>query len=73
MLLKETRCIKSRGMKTFEQDDDVQIFLILLKYNFFPFSTALRKQQKILACSPEDKLSAIYLDLQIQKFSPPGS
>ncbi len=34
---------------------------------------ALRKQQKILACFPEDKLSAIYLDLQIQNvFTPPA-
>ncbi len=24
MLQKETRCIKSRGVKTFEQDEDVQ-------------------------------------------------
>ncbi len=40
---------------------------------FFPFITALRKQQKILACFPEDKLSTIYLDLQIQKvFSLPA-
>jgi len=34
-------------------------------YFFFSFSTALRKQQKILACFPEDKLNTIYLDLQI--------
>ncbi len=53
-------------MKTFEHNED-QIFLILLKYNFFPFSSALRNQQKILACFPEDKLSTIYPDLQIQK------
>ncbi len=38
---------------------------------FLSFSTALRKQQKILACFPEDKLSTIYL-LQIQKCSPPS-
>ncbi len=48
-------------------------FLILLKYIyiyiffFFSFSTSLQKQQKILGCFPEDKLSVIYLDLQIQK------
>ncbi len=35
MLQKETPCIKSRGVKTFEQDEDIQIFLILLKYYFF--------------------------------------
>ncbi len=74
MLQKETRCIKSRGLKTFEQDEDVKCFLILSKYHFFPFSTAFRKQQKKLACFPEDKLSTIYLDFQIQRlFTPPGS
>ncbi len=46
-------------------------FFLLLKYIFFPFITALRKQQKILACFPEDKLSTIYLDLQIQKVFTP--
>ncbi len=71
MLQTETRCIKSRGVKTFEQDEDLQIFLILLKYLFFSFSTALRQQQMILACFPEDKLSTIYLDLQIQKVFTP--
>ncbi len=72
MLQKETRYIKSRGLKTFEQDEDVKCFLILSKYPFFPFSTAFRKQQK--ACFPEDKLSTIYLDFQIQRlFTPPGS
>ncbi len=74
MLQKNTRCIKSRGVKTFEQDEDFQLFSFVEIYIFFPFITALRKQQKILACFPEDKLSTIYLDLQIQKkFSPPGS
>ncbi len=29
MLQKETRCIKSIKKKTFEQDEDVQMFLIL--------------------------------------------
>ncbi len=66
MLQKETHYIRSQGVKTFEQDEDVQFFLILLKYNFFPFSTALWRQQNIFACFPEDKLSNIYLDLQIK-------
>ncbi len=71
MLQKETRCIKRWLLKTFEQDEDFQLFS-LLKYIFFPFiTTALRKQQKILACFPEDKLSTIYLDLQIQKVFTP--
>ncbi len=46
-------------------------FFLLLKYIFFSIYTALRKQQKILACFPEDKLSTIYLDLQIQKVFTP--
>ncbi len=71
MLQKNTRCIKSRGVKTFEQDEDVHIFLVLLKYIFFPCSTALQKQQKLRACFPEDKLSTIYLIFKFKKFSPP--
>ncbi len=36
MLQKEKTCIKSRGgVKTFEQNDDVYIFLILPKYHIF--------------------------------------
>ncbi len=46
-------------------------FLFCRNIYFFPFSTALPKQQKILACFPEDKLSTIYLDLQIQKVFTP--
>ncbi len=43
-------------------------------FYFLLFSTALRKQQNIFACFPEDKLSTIYLDLQIQKsIHTPGS
>ncbi len=71
MLQKETRWIKSWLLKTFEQDEDFQLFSFVEIYIFFPFITALRKQQKILACFPEDKLSTIYLDLQIQKVFTP--
>ncbi len=71
MLQKNTRCIKSWLLKTFEQDEDFQLFSFVEIYIFFPFITALRKQQKILACFPEDKLSTIYLDLQIQKVFTP--
>ncbi len=31
----EKTCIKSRGVKTFEQNEDVYIFLVLPKYNIF--------------------------------------
>ncbi len=57
MLQKEKPCIKSQGVKTFEQNEDVYIFLVLPKYHIFSFSTALRKLQKIVTCFPEDNLS----------------
>jgi len=38
---------------------------------YFLFSTALQKLQKIVTCFPEDKLSSIYPDLQIQKVVTP--
>ncbi len=58
MFQKEKPCIKSRGVKTFEQNEDVYIFLILPKYYlFFSFSTALQKLQKLLTCFPEDNIS----------------
>ncbi len=44
-----------------------KFFLFCRRIFFFSFSTALWKQQKSLACFPEDKLSTIYLDPQIQK------
>ncbi len=53
MLEKEKRCIKSRGVKTFEQN--VYIFLFLPKYHIFSFSTAIQRLQKIVTCFPEDK------------------
>ncbi|MCJ8737959.1 hypothetical protein PDJAM_G00030190, partial [Pangasius djambal] len=46
MLQKEKPCIKSRGVKTIEQNGDVYIFLILPKYHIFSFSTALQRLQK---------------------------
>ncbi len=35
MLQKEKTLIKSRGVKTFEQNEDVYIFLVLPKYHIF--------------------------------------
>ncbi len=55
--LKEKPCIKSWGVKTFEQNEDVYIFLVLPKYHIFLFSTALQKLQKIVTCFSLDKLS----------------
>ncbi len=66
----EKPCIKTRGVKTFEQNEDVYIFLVLPEYHIFSFSTA---PQKLLTGFPEDKISYIYPNLQIQKFSRPGS
>ncbi len=57
-------------IETFEQVS--KFFLFWWNIFFFLFSTALQRQQKILACFPEDKLSIVYLDLQIQNvFAPP--
>ncbi len=53
-------------MKTFEQNEDVCIFLVLPTYHIFSFSTALQKLQTIVTCFTGDKLSKMYLDLQIQ-------
>ncbi len=51
----------------------MEMFLILLKYHIFSFSTALQRRQKIVTCFPEHKISKIYLDIQIQKvFTPPA-
>ncbi len=63
MLQKENPSIKS---KTFEQNEDEYICLVLPKYNIFSVSTALKKLQKIITCFTEDKLSTIYPDFQIQ-------
>ncbi len=57
MLKKEKPCIKSQRVKTFEQNEDLYIFLVLPNYPIFSFSTALQKLQKIVTCFPEDKLS----------------
>ncbi len=58
MLQKEKPCIKSQGMITFEQNEDVYIFIVVMpEYHIFSFSTALQKLQKIVTCFPEDKLS----------------
>ncbi len=55
-------CTERDYVKTIEQNEAVYIFLVLPKYHFFSFSTALKKLQKIVTCFPEDKLSSIYPD-----------
>ncbi len=47
---KEKPRIKSQGVKTFEQNEDVYIFLVLPKYHISSFSTALQNLQKIVTC-----------------------
>ncbi len=37
MLQKEAQCIKSRGVKTFEQNEDVLFFLFCLNIIYFYF------------------------------------
>ncbi len=56
MLQKEKKhALGARGVKTFEQNEDGYIYLVLLKYPICSFSTALQKLQKIVICFPEDK------------------
>ncbi len=58
MLQKEKKHkLRARGVKTFEQNEDVYIFLALPKYHIVKLSTALQKLQKIVRCFTEDKLS----------------
>ncbi len=57
MLQKDKTCIKRQGVKTFEQNEEVYIFLFWLNIIFFSFHTALQKLQNIVKCFPEDKLS----------------
>ncbi len=72
--------IKSRGVKTFERNRDVCIFLILPKYQmYFLCRTAFQRLQKMfpvlqkITCFPEDKISQIYPDLQIEQVFNPSS
>ncbi len=46
-------------------------FFLLLKYIFFHLLLPFRSNRRYFACFPEDKLSTIYLDLQIQKVFTP--
>ncbi len=46
-VLKDIKYTVKSGVKTFEQNEDVYIFLVLPKYHVFSFSTALQKLQKI--------------------------
>ncbi len=49
MLQNQKPCIKSQGMITFEQNEDVYIFIVVMpEYHIFLFSTALQKLQKML-------------------------
>ncbi len=63
--------LRAGGWKLLNRIKMSTFFLFVEKKIFYPFITALWKQQKILACFLEDKLSTIYLDLQIQKVFTP--
>ncbi len=47
---KEKPRIKSQGVKTFEQNEDVYIFLVLPKYHISSFSTDIQNLKKIVPC-----------------------
>ncbi len=53
----KTHALGARGVKTFEQNEDGYIYLVLLKYPICSFNIALQKLQKIVICFPEDKWS----------------
>ncbi len=41
MLQKEKPCVKSQSVKTYEQNEDVYIFLVIPKYHVFFFNLVL--------------------------------
>ncbi len=54
MLQKGKPRIKSQGVKTFEQNEDVYIFIVLPEYHISSFSSDIQNLQKIVTCFPED-------------------
>ncbi len=64
MLQRETRCIKSQRCKPLNRMKMCTFLLFCLN---IIFSTALQMLQKRVTCFPEDKISYIYPDLQVQK------
>ncbi len=58
-------------LKTFEQDEDFQLISFVEIYIFFHLLLPFGSNRRYLHVFPEDKLSTIYLDLQIQKVFTP--
>ncbi len=54
-----------RSLMSFEQNEEVYIFLILPKYNIFSFSTALQKLQKILTCFPRVCMFTVHMSASV--------
>ncbi len=46
MLQKDKPCIKSQGVKTFEQNEDVYIFLVLPKLSIFHLALPFRSYRR---------------------------
>ncbi len=69
MLQKEKPCIKSRAWKLLNRMKMSTFFLFCL--NIISFHLVLPfRSYRIVTCFPEDKLSEIYPDLQIEKVMP---
>ncbi len=69
MLQKKKQCIKSRGVKTFEQNEDVYIFLFCLNIIFF-YLVLPEAEEDV---SQKTKYDTFTLIFKFKKFSHPGS
>ncbi len=58
---------RAGGWKLLNKMKMCTFFLFCLNVFFSLFSTGLQKLQKIVSCFPEDKISSMYPDLQINK------
>ncbi len=67
---KENHASRARAWKLVNRMKMCTFFLFCLNIQFYLFSTALQKLQKILTCFPKDKTNYIYPDLQFKKFLP---
>ncbi len=70
MLQKETRCIKRWLLKTFEQDEDFQLFSFVEIY-FFSIYYCPSEATEDTCMFPGRQIKYNYLDLQIQKVFTP--
>ncbi len=73
MLQKNTRRIKSWLLKTFEQDEDFQLFSFVEIYIFFHLLLPFGSNRRYLHVSRKTNEVQFTLIFKFKKFSPPGS